>query len=365
MTNIKGVAYTPLPSDDQASPPPKYFDTDFTNSHFPLLYSTANNGRGDHATLQKMGVNFVHLYDWSVPPPKDQAPGSHQRDHLPYFASCARRNIRVFIPISNFFLGQRTANDPNVPSQIAAMVAEAYNGGPTPVPGAGIWGVGNEYDLATGFGVAQVVQAMALIVKTEMALGITAGNLLPVTSPVSFSDPGGANLPAIRAVQTLLDAMRAHPDLGQAFIDDRFIASINSFNDGPFLASYIDSTFPTAFNGLPFFISELGVPIQPGTQVTDEQQQADYVLAQLKATRPRPNFLGACVFQFLNQSRLKQGTEATFGIFDYSNPKPPPTGTIPAGYDPGGGQTYIVDVLRAKPMANSVTQVFHPTIRLK
>jgi hypothetical protein len=109
---------------------------------------------------------------------------------------------------------------------------------------------------------------------------------------------------------------------------------------------------------LPFFFAEMGIPI-PGGGIVDEQGQAEFVLAQLKATQPRRNFLGRCVFQFLNQSAMKTGTEATFGMTKYAPPPPPPrTARIPAGYTPGGGETYPVDALTQKPLYRSVSSVY-------
>src|SRR5205085_2751152 len=103
--------------------------------------------RGDLAVLSSIGVNFVHLYDWSVPPSPGHDPGDHQRNHIPFLQSCARHNIRVFVPVSNFFLGLHQSNDPHLPGFISAMVAEVYNGGKSPIPAAAMWGIGNEYDL--------------------------------------------------------------------------------------------------------------------------------------------------------------------------------------------------------------------------
>jgi hypothetical protein len=238
---------------------------------------------------------------------------------------------------------------------IKAMVQEIYANSPAPHPAAGIWGIGNEYDLATQFTVADVVTAVKYLIQAEDALNIPPTQRLPITSPVSFAKPDN-NPPAITAIQRLKTEF--HNQGMDDVWDQRFIASMNPFNDGSFLKDYIDNQFPPYFPSLPFFFAEMGVQIQAGTPVTNEQQQADYVLSQIQNSKPRSNFLGVCVFQFLNQSAVKQGPEATFGMTKYSGTIIA-TGTIlPADYMPGGGQSYNVDALIQKPLYASVQQGF-------
>src|ERR1041384_4608378 len=179
LVPMQGVAYTPVPSDATPAPPQKYFDTDFTNSTFPLLWGADNGGRGDIAALGGIKVNFVHLYDWSVPPAPGSAPGQYQRDHLPFLPEGAAHGGNVFVPISNYFMEQiHQGNGATVKGQIQAMVTEVYNGGTTPVAGGGVWGIANEFDLAGGFTVNDVVQAMVYLVEAEQSMGIQAGDLL-------------------------------------------------------------------------------------------------------------------------------------------------------------------------------------------
>ena len=354
--SIQGVAYSPVPSDDQPAPPTKYFDTDFTNDSFPMLWSAAGEGRADVANLAGIGVNFLHLYDWSVPPAPGLPPGQYQRNHLPFLKECDKQKVRVFVPVSNYFLEQIHQGSELVQGQIKAMVTEVYDGQSTPRASAAIWGIGNEYDLASTFTVNDVVTAMTYLVAAETALGITAANALPVTAPVSFA--AGTLPPGIAAIQTLQTAVEANASLGPTFWNQRFVASTNPFNDGAFLKTYIDTTFPHYFADLPFFFAEMGFPIQ-SQGVTNEEQQAAFVLEQLNATKPRNAFLGRCVFQFLNQTAMKSGTEATFGMTKYAPAPPSPrTGTIPAGYVPGGGSTYNVDTLTQKPLYQSVKSAY-------
>ena len=353
LSPIQGVSYSPAPSDDMPAPPPKYFDTDFANSTFPLLWGSGGGGRGDISALASIGVNFVHLYDWSVPPAPGNPPGAYERAHLPFLAECASSGVQVMVPVSNYFIQQiHDGKGATVKGQILAMVTEVYNGGATPVAGAGLWGVANEYDLAGAlFDVNDVVQAIVYITEAEQQLGISAENVLQVTSPVSFATGGLPNAPGVAAIQALQTAIEGNASLGTAFWNARFVGSTNPFNDGAFLTSYIDSTFPQYFPDLPFFFAEMGMNI--GGLAPTPEAQAKFVAGQLAATTPRGNFLGRCVFQFLDQSAMKSGTEATFGMTKYAG-STITTGTIPAGYTPGGGETYPVDELEHKPLWQSV-----------
>lgn len=357
LKNIKGVSYSPAPSNDSAPPPANYFDTDFTNSCFPLLWDDVKGGRGDVKNLAAIGVNFIHLYNWSVPPAPGSTPGNHQRSHSSFLEKCGAENINVFVPISNYFLGEISkGNGTLVKTQIAAMVKEVYNGGTTRYGGAAMWGVGNEYDLQNVYTAADIATAMEYILDAESTQNIPSGELLPISSPVSFGTFGEPNKPGIVKVKELQTAINAS-SLGTTFWSTRFVASVNPFNDGTFLANYIATTFPAAFPDTHYFFSEMGTAIQSNTPSTDEAQQASYILDQLNNTTPSGNFLGRCVFQFLDQVSMKSGTEATFGINKFAGTST--TAPIqPSTYVPGGGQDYTIDALTQKPSYASVKTVY-------
>ena len=78
---VQGLCYQPIPSDATSflgKPGSKYFDSDFTNSSFPKLWGGTRNDLGTFAT--QLGVNFLHLYDWSVPPAVGQPPVEYHRE---------------------------------------------------------------------------------------------------------------------------------------------------------------------------------------------------------------------------------------------------------------------------------------------
>jgi hypothetical protein len=360
LVPIQGVCYSPAPSDDTPAPPQRFFDTDFTNSAFPLLWGGATKdgvtGRDDLGTLAAAGVNFLHLYNWSVPPAPGSAPGQYQRNHLPFLSAAKAAGIRVMVPVSNYFMGEiANGNGDTVKADIQAMVAEVYDGHTTLPDSAAMWSISNEFDLATTFSADDVATAMLYLTEAETALGIPADDVLPVCAPVSFAAAGGLP-PGIQAMQTLKAAVAANTGLPSDFWTRRMVGALNSFNSGDYLATYISTTFPEYFADLPFFLSEMGINTDPSR---NEAQQAGFVADQLAHTGASGNFLGRCVFQFLNQTAMKTGTEATFGMTKFDNgTTPPPTGTIPAGYVPGGGETYNVDVLKKKPLFDKVSAAF-------
>jgi hypothetical protein len=366
LVPIKGLCYVPAPSDDQPSPPQKYFDTDFTNDCFPLIWGNGQ-GRGDLATIANdLHVNLLHLYDWSVPPTPGNVP-DYKRNHIPFLDACRDAGLRVMVPISNYFVGLVAQGDPDVAGQIHAMVSEIYGSGKTPHAAAGLWSIGNEYDLLPGTGTRDgleqaagiIAKTAAYLVQAEDELHIPDDQRLPITSPVSFAlhyitDP---NQPGIAAVRALQSAFQKNSTVSAVW-DTRFIAALNTFSAGDFLENYIKTTFPRQdnFPNLPFFLSEMGMQCGNGDPCTaqEEEAQANFVATQLLAvTKQRGNFMGTCVFQFLNQSALKTGTEATFGLTKYAGSQQT-QGTIPPGYTPGGGETYPVDTLTHKPLFNTV-----------
>ncbi len=373
LSPIRGMCYAPTPSDDTAPPLQKYFDSDFTNSSFPQLWGGGASGRNDLAALRALNVNFLHLYNWSVPPAPGAEPGPYQRSHLEFLNAALAAGIKVFIPISNYFLQQiHDGNGSTVQGQIQAMVAEIYQTSGiyqgaepqldgAPHPAAAIWGIGNEFDLAAEFDVNDVVTAIGYLLEAEAIYANPSPLIrrLPITAPVSFAATPNHG-PGIKAILNLQAAIAASPIAAVREIwDTRFVASTNPQNDGTFIAGYISTTFPEAFPDLRFFFTEVGTPIEPNTPVTDDKQQAAYVLSQLQNCTPAGNFLGACVFQFLDQSAVKAAPEDTFGMMKYATLPPTKFGLIqPADYVPGGGETYPIDKLAAKPMHASVKEAF-------
>jgi hypothetical protein len=147
---IRGMSYTPHPSDQVKEPPAakwEYFDSDFTNEAFPGLWGTAvTDARGDLQKMRDLGVNFLHLYDWSVPgspygppPESGNGPNDYRRNHIPFLDECDKLGIKCMIPISNYFVGRvkRGETGATTPKQqIQGIVAEIFRGGTKPHPAA-------------------------------------------------------------------------------------------------------------------------------------------------------------------------------------------------------------------------------------
>ncbi len=416
---LRGMSYTPHPSDQlnvldgegetKGKPKWNYFDSDFTNESFPGLWGTAvADARGDLQKMRDLGVNFLHPYDWSVPgspygPPPEpgNGPNDYRRNHIPFLDECDKQGIKCMIPISNYFVGRvkRGETDTFLPKdQIQAIVAEIFRGGTKPHPAAAMWAIGNEFitqvtlrdepnavlrvewpeTIAEARRNAEVIATIAQwIIEKEEALGVTNDNhqmdndQLPITATVNFGELPregftandgtgvGQNPPAIWQIQLLKEAFQANAFLKARKVwEERFIASVQTFNGGPFLKNWIVNTFPERFGSVPFFISELGANILSGGGT--EEQQAVWVAGQLAgAGEPNGNFMGSCVFQWLNQTARKTGAaEPFFGIHRYAGAfKEATIPDIPPGYIPGG--TYLIDGLHEKPSYNSVRDAWN------
>jgi hypothetical protein len=392
------MAYTPEPSDYDAAftcIEPfkcKYFDSDFYNSDFDLLWSATRGGRNDLGTLHNIHVNNVHLYDWST-----------CRNHGPFLDDANRNGITVWVPFSNFnvlnpFDPARKANIENIVREIYGL-DQSNHGRKTPAPGALLWGIGNEFDI-NFFPAANVAHVAKIIVDLEKLAGITDDNKLVFTSPVSF----GALAGKPPAIQQILDLQRAFIDAGLSDVwYNRFMASTATTNDAAFIQNYVTKTFPesgdfSVGDKLSLFLSEYGANGQDAClffnasnpscsienrkknpegcictsstgQDTRDKSQADYdaaafkVGADLAKSPGTPYFYGFSVFQWQDAFWKCPGTictESQFGIQKRGTHRA--EGTI------GGGKCGIpVDTFKypvpnfvKKPAYNSAADAFAP-----
>src|SRR5262249_10178701 len=159
---------------------PTYYDTDFYNVDFQLLWGPgpSNTGRNDLATLKAQGINFLHLYNWNP-----------QRDHGSFLDAVVANGMKLMLPISNYTdclivggcqgVAPGAGSYQNAYNNVQAIFNQAYpNGGKTPHPAIGAWGVFNEYDYnnINPVNIAFVIQA---ILQLEANAGIPAANRLP------------------------------------------------------------------------------------------------------------------------------------------------------------------------------------------
>jgi hypothetical protein len=162
----------------------------------------------------------------------------------------------------------------------------------------------------------------------------------------------------------------------------RFVASINPFNSGQFMANYLKTTYPNNMskNGttLPLFFSEFGLDApdacrqlhlnhphskcattaqQNAAQATFETLQISEVLpiAQSPSDSQTGYFYGFSIFQWQNEFFFP-GTQGAWGVLEQSSP-PTGTGTIIGGLCgiPSNTFTYPIDPLIEKPNFTAIS----------
>lgn len=385
---IQGAAYQPTPSNYEPCGSCAFYDTDFYNSDFSALWSTANGGRGDLATLAADGVNLLHLYDWNP-----------SRNHLPFLNEANADGIKVAVPVSDYFV----AGDANEAADIASILGQVYvdangNASTTPHPGVGMITIANEYDL-NGITPGQIAQAAADVVAAEQALGATT--LLPIAVPVSFGiDPtlGSSTVPAVNATQAVLTAYAAQPGLPANFVSTRVIAATNPQNAGSYLTSGLPggesyyAAFSAAIPNVPLWFSELGTGEVAACQAAGDTTacatattlQQSWNAGQWAAAPPGAGgiLLGSAQFEFQDEPWKTGGwtpsnataptapfaaftppawtfpgpsspaNDSTFGMYTISGGETPTSATTTSG------QTYLVDTLAAKPALSAMQSAF-------
>ena len=429
---IKGISYQPSPSDDcqlqtqySGVQPcqglngynPTYFDTDFYNTDFALLWgpgTTATPGRNDLATLAAQGINFLHLYNWNA-----------QRDHGSFLDAVAAKNMKVMVPISNYTAclivggcqGVQTGSYQNAYNNIQAIFNQVYpNGGTTPHQGIGAWGVFNEYDY-NNIDPANVAFAIQAILGLEAAAGIPAANRLPIMVPASNAVNANSQYAWFQTAQALYQAIpNANSSIppgvlaniavsftlqnAQAnnvtsyggvtvgavpanFWTTRYIATVNPFTSGPTINAYIlnanqfQSAFPgapvaittpvaqtwsAAWNSLPpLFLSEMGINIGGSGSPGTPQTQATWILSQLQCTNPwavDPTSTTNGYFLGSNVFEFEyEGANGRWGMFTFPSPLNFTPGTTTSG------ATYRIDTLSPQPAWTSVKTGFAATAK--
>ena len=333
---LLSMAYTPEPADYDAKftchfpDGCKYFDSDFYNSDFKLLWGPG--GRNDLKTLGDIHANNLHLYDWST-----------CRDHKSFLDHAQANGLTVWVPFSNYNVADPSARRANIEDIVREIYGLQGNSGrKTHHPAAVIWGIGNEYDI-NGYPAANVAQVVRIIVDLEKNAGIPDSEKLVFTSPVSFAAYPGH--PA--AIEQILRLQQAFIAAGLSDVwYTRFMASTATTNDADFMNNYITNVFPASGDfskgdGLALFLSEYGANGEdaclfyhhdesrcraPQNQGLRDDSQAKYNTAEfevataLDTTAPGSKtayFYGYSVFQWQDAFWKCPGkicTESQFGI---------------------------------------------------
>ena len=357
---LKGLCYVAYTSDwsTNHSNGQKYFDTDYTNNCFPLLWGTANSGRGDIKTFHSLGVNFLRLYDWSAPPnPPDGPLTQNLRYHIPFLNECHTYGIKVTIPFSNYnVFNINNSSFSWIKPNIEAMVVEAYNDGTTPHPATAMLAVGNEIFLnAPGNDYAQAAQYAIQVVETilqkEDALGITDENKLLITLPISTSTLGQSEpVGGVYGLKLIKQYAEASPICtSHNFLTERYIISLNVEMNGPDSKSFLED-IKNEFPDTPILFTEFG---------TGRDDVATELQAVISSEKPFQYFdeslLGVSVFTWVGEP----GQNYSYPIAEVATNPAGTTGTIlPEGYNPGGGETYPVDKIKLFPAFYSIQKIY-------
>ncbi len=406
LTHIKGLDYTPEPSDDTPNAPGVYYDSDFFNNSFTPMWSSEKNipgfkskgkpadGRGDLARFKSIGVNAIHIYDWDP-----------DRDHTSFLAQANSDGISTTVPISNYNLTLPQTGSANLfqLENVQNIFNEVYpnwkSGNDTPATGISMWLITNEPDLNNAYSPQQVTQLIQEVVYCENHANIPDADLLPIGVPVTFGTSWGSYstpnpTPGVAQVEALYNAFTTSqafsaatnhsnpsqtvtvPALPADFFTTRFVWTINpDENDvDTFLGKktggdYAPYNHPVVassqidWNTIPMFFTELGPDSVRYNQPEVLKHQLETVKwAQTTGKTKDPSFDGAMVFQSLDQIAHKQNQEPaqrhwgieTFKTGDYQEiTNEPPT--------PGNG-TWRLDVLEPKPAWTVVKDAFNAPV---
>jgi hypothetical protein len=346
VTNIRGMAYMPGPSNyTKNQQGTLYFDSDFYNGDFIDLWQTggsSGSGRGDlHRFKDRLGINFIHCYDWSAP-----IPDLALRIHTGFLADCDNFGMKATIPISNYtmqLLSQGKVNEAG--ANVVKIFNEIYPSTGL-VRGAGMWKIFNEYELNFDRNPAHVVKVMNWLVETEDNRSLPDAARMPIMVDASFGVKDG--IPGAGYIRDVWNALMAAGKIGSytpdGFWKERFVFATNPQNDASYIKNYLSNLLPNYWqkNNIPtppVMFTELGSSIE---QTGSEEKQAEWLSAQIEASLPGTSngmMLGACVF--LNEERpWETGPEQTFGIMRFGSDTEwgrPPKNFQATTYFPGWG----------------------------
>ena len=337
LGGMRGVTYSPTPTNYTGSGAGTYYDSDFCNDDFQALWGKDSSGVGREDIkniAQKLGAKYVRLYDWNTP---------QSRNHKPFLDECNNYGIKVLVPISNYFVGlYDQGQGSEADGFIKEIVGELVTSGKFH-PAVVMITVGNEPELH-GKSTSAVVKAIEAVVKAQEQLGVTDTDMLPISVPEDFGTYGEPTKPGIVRLQTVRDAIAASTYLsGKNFLTTMYVAAMQTSNPGTDVTKWLNETFPDAFPDDYVILTELGRDdITAGG--LSEQAAFDKKAWEAVIGSSNNKALGACIFSFTNQN-WKGGTEAAYGM----NTK---THSSIVAYTKSN-QDYPVDTLTPKPVFNT------------
>lgn len=335
LAGMRGVTYSPTPTDYTGSGVGTYYDSDFCNDDFQALWGEGQFYRGDIKNIaQMLGAKYIRLYDWNAPP---------ARNHKTFLNESNNYGVKVLVPISNYFVGlYDQGQSSEADGFIKDIVAELLTNGKFH-PAVAMITVGNEPELQ-GKSTSAVVKAIEAVVKAQEQLGVADADMLPISVPEDFGTYGEPTKPGIVRLQTVRDAIAASTYLsGKNFLTTMYVAAMQTSNPGTDITKWLNDTFPAAFPDDYVIITELG---RDDITAGGLNEQAAFNKAAWEAVTGSSNkkALGALIFSFTNQN-WKGGTEAAYGM----NTKTHGTYVAYTTSD----QPYPVDILTPKPVYNT------------
>ena len=287
-------------------------------------------GRNDVNVFKNLGCDIVRLYDWNP-----------AKSHPQFMDYCNSNNIKVAIPVSNYFLGfygtpysANTFYTTEIP-KLLDPTTKNY------IPSVGIILIGNEPELTGSANwAATIVQAMTDLLQVEQANGVQ-GSLPQISVPVSFGIQGSEG-PAIAYLKAIQTAMQSASDPVQQLLTGRYIPSFNTTNTGADISNLFYSDFKAFSVNPKFLITEYSpTPTSPGpfSTVSSIQTRATgpapntNLLEQLTwyfnaADEASQNCQGVFIFQYLDQPQ-KQPPESLFGFTQYTKAQLPTNSCTP------------------------------------
>lgn len=318
----KGMCYSAFPAPynpSMANTTCIFFGSDIAyNPMAPLWgagYTSSSGmkfpGRNDLQTMKDMGVTLVRLYDWE---PRNL--------HLNFLDVCAQLGIKVFAPVSNYFL-KPDQGFKNKDKQIPKLIMSFSNAAGTDYHAA-IAGIiiGNEPHL-NGFGVHECSVFTKDWVKQEAQIGFPSKPL--IGHPVDFGKDRGEEFPKWHFWEHLLKDLRGTK---QQDLYERLFLAPQPQNDATYLfenaegsgKGYVPKTYEKFKR--PLLFTELGHNRTAPNYLAVVDGQLKQSIAY-GAQHPE-QLLGICHFQFDDKVWMCPTggvcpSEGSFGVFSHTN----------------------------------------------
>ncbi|MEP0265345.1 hypothetical protein [Dokdonia sp.] len=323
MANFKGICYQPFPPGYNPSTANKtciFFGSDIAYDPMEPIWGNAytsstgsscnltgpNKARNDIQTLRDMGVQLIRLYDWEP-----------RNNHLKFLDYCNAHNIKVLVPVSNYFL-KPGEGLPNRKTLIHSLIDSFSNAGKTDYHSA-IEGIiiGNEPRL-NGFDAQNCIDFTTDWATIE-ASTYSGYRELQIGHPVDFATYGG-QYPCFGFWDPLFAAL---DKVTAKNLNKRLFLAPQTYNNEDYLFTnaegsgkgYVDLAYDAYKK--PILFTEIGY----GRNNSGYEAFVDGQLSGSIAyhTQNPSKLIGLCYFQFADKVWLSKGdSEAMFGAYSHA-----------------------------------------------